>query len=337
MFHCKLVNDPFGDPAAYIEFIYRREAILFDLGEIYPLPPRKILKLSNIFISHTHMDHFIGFDHLLRICLGRDQHINLFGPPGLICSIENKLAAYSWNLVENYTNDFVVHAMEIDQDGMITGCKFRCQNAFRPEMEENGKQSGFLLYESDQYETKCVFLDHKIPCLAFCLEEKKRVNIMKNMLQAMGLPVGPWLTELKNAILRGEPDGMPVQVWWREKGLRVDGEILSLGELKQKAVKLTPGEKIAYITDAIYHDGNIERMIAIAREADHLLIEACFLESDSLRAKDKYHLTAAQAGFLAREANVKRITLFHFSPKYQGNKDLLMKEAMQAFKASPDP
>jgi len=70
MFNARLVNDPFGDPALYLDLRYRREALLFDLGDIQELAPRMILKIDHIFVTHTHMDHFIGFDHLLRICLG---------------------------------------------------------------------------------------------------------------------------------------------------------------------------------------------------------------------------------------------------------------------------
>jgi hypothetical protein len=61
MFSSELINDPFGDPGVYVEFRYRNQAALFDLGDLYSMPPRKLLKISHIFVSHTHMDHFIGF------------------------------------------------------------------------------------------------------------------------------------------------------------------------------------------------------------------------------------------------------------------------------------
>jgi ribonuclease Z len=67
MYNAALINDPFGDPGVYVECKYRREAVLFDLGDLHLLPPRKLLKIDYIFVSHTHMDHFIGFDHLLRL------------------------------------------------------------------------------------------------------------------------------------------------------------------------------------------------------------------------------------------------------------------------------
>ena len=64
LLHPTLVNGRSGDPALYIETLFEKRAILFDLGDISNLPPRKIQRLEHIFVSHTHIDHFIGFDRL---------------------------------------------------------------------------------------------------------------------------------------------------------------------------------------------------------------------------------------------------------------------------------
>jgi ribonuclease Z len=80
------------------------------------------------------MDHFIGFDYLLRVCLGRDCHISIFGPPGFHQQVENKINAYTWNLVENYMNDFAIHVMEVHPDYKLLR-SYHCQKAFKPEID----------------------------------------------------------------------------------------------------------------------------------------------------------------------------------------------------------
>ena len=110
LFQPRLVNDPFGDPGVYVDFLFERRALLFDLGDVSPLSARQLLRVTHAFVSHTHMDHFAGFDALLRILLGRDKVLHLFGPPGFIDRVEHKLAAYTWNLVANYESDLVVRA-----------------------------------------------------------------------------------------------------------------------------------------------------------------------------------------------------------------------------------
>ena len=330
MFNARLVNDPFGDPALYLDLRYRREALLFDLGDIQGLPPRMILKIDHIFVTHTHMDHFIGFDHLLRVCLGREKHLALFGPPGFIGNVEGKLRAYTWNLVENYTNDFRLIATEIHPDRTETAV-FSCRQAFRPGMERREAPFDGTILEREAYRVKGIFLDHRVPCLAFRLEEKRRVNVRKNALAEMGLPGGAWINSLKDSIHRNDPDDRSFRVWWKGQDRKIVERVLPLGELKEKIVKMTPGQKMVYISDVIYSPGNAERIVELARGADVLYIEACFLEEDRERAADKYHLTALQAGHLARLAGVKRFVLFHHSPKYRGMEDRFEEEAMRAF------
>ncbi|HEY6871192.1 MAG TPA: MBL fold metallo-hydrolase [Geobacteraceae bacterium] len=330
LFHPSPVNDPFGDPGLYIDFLFERRSLLFDLGDLSPLPPRKLLRVSHIFVSHTHVDHFIGFDHLVRICLGRDKRVHVFGPPGFIDQVWHRLAAYTWNLVRNYPTDFTVVAVEAHPDGKGVVAQFHCRQGFAPQQVEAETFHDGVLLDEQTFRVRTAFLDHRIPCLAFALEEKNHVNIMKNRLAELGLRVGPWLTELKGAVLRGEPDDLSFRAWWRGESGVVE-RWMPLGELKREILRIVPGQKIAYVTDTAYTPGNAERIVELAAGADYLFIEATFLHEEEERAAEKRHLTARQAGLLAREAGVARVIPIHFSPKYKGREELLRRELEEAF------
>jgi ribonuclease Z len=301
-----LVNGPFDDPGVYVDFLFERRALLFDLGEIGALSPRKILRISHIFISHTHVDHFIGFDHLVRVCLGREKRLHLFGPPGFVDQVWHRLASYTWNLVENYPTDFTVVASEVHPDGKALTAEFHCLKGFPPEGGRSHVMAGGVILDEEAFRVRTVLLDHKTPSLAFTLEEKNHVNIMKNRLEDAGLPVGPWLAQLKRAVLRGEPDDTPFHVWWKEGG-GLRQRQMTLGGLKENVLRIVPGQKITYVTDVVHTPENAARIVDLARGSDYLFIEATFLHEEEARAAAKYHLTARQAGLLAREAGVGRV------------------------------
>ncbi len=330
MFHPSLVNGPFDDPGLYIDFLFEKRAILFDLGDLHLLPPRKILRLSQVFVSHTHMDHFSGFDRIVRILLARDKRLQLFGPPGFIDRVEHRLASYTWNLVENYASDFTIIACESDGTE-LRSAQFRCRNRFSREGEMVSPTVDGMLLDDETFRVRSVILDHKIPCLAFTLEEKNHLNIMKNRLLEQGFPVGPWLRELKLAVLRGDPDKGPFRVWWRDGGA-VHQRFVELGILKQELLRIVPGQKITYVTDVVFSGENVSRIRELAAGSDYFFIEAMFLQEDEERAREKYHLTACQAGTLAREAGVARVIPFHFSTKYLGQGEELFQEVAEAFK-----
>src|SRR6476646_114724 len=130
-FQAGLVNGVWGDPGVCIDLKFQRRAILFDLGDLAAVATRVLLRVSDVFVSHTHMDHFAGFDHLLRVCLGRDTGVRLYGPEGFIDRVEHKLAAYTWNLVQNYETDFVVEVHELRVEGRVPRAQFRSRTQFR--------------------------------------------------------------------------------------------------------------------------------------------------------------------------------------------------------------
>lgn len=329
--HPRLVNGPFGDPALYIEFLYEKRALLFDLGDIAALAPRHILRVTHVFVSHTHMDHFVGFDRLLRICLGRGHTVRMFGPPGFADRVAAKLEAYTWNLVRNYDTDFTLLATEFHPDGSYRSSRFRCREAFAREDGWEGTSPDGVLLDEPAFRVLGFHLDHKIPCLAFRLEEKAHVNIWKNRLTELGLPTGPWLKGLKAAVLKGEPDDTAFKVRWHDSLGRHE-RLYRLGDLKAEVIRMAPGQHIAYVVDAAPNDLNAGQIIHLAKGADVLYIEAAFLEEHAERAEATSHLTARRAGQLAREAGVARMVPFHFSTRYGGEGEgPLIAEAEAAF------
>ena len=293
-----LVNEPFSDPGLFIDFRFGRRALLFDLGDLTPLSPRQLLRVTHAFVSHAHMDHFSGFDRLLRVCLHRKMPLHLVGPAGFGDRIGHKLEAYTLNLLDENSLDFVITACEFDGDGLDRRCEFRAREGFRRREASPARLSAGTLLDEDEFRIRGAVLDHGTPCVAFSFEEKLRVNVWGEGLKSLRLPVGPWLDEAKRAIRRGEPDDSEIVV---RHGLSIP-----LGVLRQHALRTAGGQKFAYVVDAAYHDRNIEGIVALAGGADLLFIEAAFLDADAGVAAERKHLTARQAGVIARRAGVSR-------------------------------
>ncbi|MDR2401016.1 MAG: ribonuclease Z, partial [Deferribacteraceae bacterium] len=117
-FDIRQLNSPFDDSVFFIRTPFRKRAFLLDCGRLGGLRQVELLSLGEIFVSHTHMDHFFGFDRILRSCHAGDQHIALYGPVGIIRNVWGKFAGYTWNLTENYS--FTVSVYELDKSGRIS-------------------------------------------------------------------------------------------------------------------------------------------------------------------------------------------------------------------------
>jgi len=308
-FRASLVNGPFQDCALYVALRWQGDALLFDLGRIDRLNPANCLRLSHVFVSHTHMDHFMGFDQLLRLTLPRDRELTVSGPPGLIDNIAGKLAGYTWNLTESYLFRLIVIERH---EQHLARASFRAASGFvREPMSDVPAPPGALI-ETAGFRIETATLNHRIPCLAFAVVEPRHLNVRTDVLEARGWETGPWLSRLKAAI-RADDDTVPIVIPTAGEPIRLDA-----GALRRELVDDQPGQRIAYVVDTLFDVESAERIIGLARAADVFYCESRFLDADRDEAEKRHHLTARQAGFLARAAGVRRLEVFHFSPRYQG-------------------
>ena len=87
----------------------------------------------------------------------------------------------------------------------------------------------------------------------------------------------------------------------------------TIGELKKGIARISQGQKITYIADIIGSPENIAKAVNLAKDSSHLFIEASFLDEDKGVARDKYHLTAREAGLIARKAKEGANTFSFFT------------------------
>jgi ribonuclease Z len=318
LLHTRLLNGYFEDPCLFVRILHEKRAILFDLGTIHSLKQSELHKITDVFVTHTHMDHFIGFDTLLRGVLRREVPLNIYGPPSILPCIQGKLKGYTWNLIEDYPTEINVFAYN---GRYLTHSIFSAKKKFRKQTSSRS-ESGGLLLEDPMFVVRAVKLDHGIPCLAYSLEEKYHINIDKALLTGKGLSVGPWLNAFKK-IIREQTESS-------RRIIRIGDKDFQVAEISDIA-RITRGQKISYATDIAINPNNIARLIDLIKESDIFFCEAYFLEKDRERAIERSHLTARTAGAIAKKAGVKKLELLHFSPKYTDCPEKVIEEAMREF------
>lgn len=185
-----------------------------------------------------------------------------------------------------------------------SGTTFRYPLHFHPlnmEKEET-------IYENNKLSVSTIPLQHRIPCVGYIFKEKQHP-------------------------LRINKDALPENLSHKElAGLKKGENVLDTsGNIKFTAQELTHKRKksrsYAYCTDTLYLPELAERLKGV----DMLYHEATFLTEKELKATNTYHATAGQAAQLAKDANVGKLIIGHFSARYKNLKPL-EEEARKIFK-----
>lgn len=166
--------------------------------------------------------------------------------------------------------------------------------------------SGGKFFENNDFILEAKTLEHNVPTLGYSLAEKDKRKIDIKYIKKIGIPIGPLLGELQK--------GKSI-VW---KGKKVD---------VSKAAKIVEGKKMTIINDTL-PCGNVD---ALAKNSDLIICEATYSSDLEDKSKKHMHMTAAQAGRLAKKADAGKLVLTHFSARYKDTKEL-EKDAKKYFK-----
>ncbi len=319
MLEATLVNEPDDDAALFVSLTNRAEAFLFDCGTLHPVRIRDLQRIERVFVSHTHIDHFIGFDHLLRMQLFCPQTTTIYGPQGITSQVGSRLRGYAWNLVEK--SDLVIETVEICPDH-LTFTRFPCARQFEPAPPVvHNTEADSLELPQGEVLSWC-WVEHGVPCLAFCLESPTQQRIDKEALGRSGLKPGPWLADLKSG---------------QRQQFELEGRSYTRTELADQLLVEQAGFKLGYVTDTLFNKQTASRLSELLAGCDELWCEAAYLHSQLDKAREHHHLTARQAGRLAREVQAKRLYLFHQSRRYSVGQALHLEEAGKEFEPTRSP
>lgn len=297
-----------GDPSLYIEPLNLAHAFLIDCGNQH-LGHARMLRARFLFLSHTHLDHFIGFDSWMRVHLGSTNTLHVIGPPGTAGHVYHKIHGYVWNLAETVYLKYRV--TELDP----LRC-FELNPATTYELEEVDPVWPSL-DSKEEWSFRFASLQHlSIRSYGYRLFTRDQWRVDEEVLQSSGLKPGPWLKEIKS----------------KEEGtIQIDEKSYDIASLRKELLYFAAGYAITYISDAVFHEENVRNMVDLAMESDHLFCESSFLKEDQERAAKTHHLTTVQAATIARQAKVKQLHLFHFSRRYAGLEHLFLREARSIF------
>lgn len=271
-------------PAVYVE--YNGNRLLFDCGEgtqrqmrIAKIP---FMRLDKIFISHFHADHCLGLGGLIQTMdlFKRTKKLEIYGPEGIHDVIQKVIS----------TGHFILEGFDLEINEISAK---RCKQ----------------IYADEFFRISCAPIDHSVPCLAYCFEEKEKRRFLRKRALSLGVPEGPMFRSLK----KGE-------------SVEVDGRIISPDEVLGPAKK---GKKITYVSDS----RPSKNAITLAKESDLLIHEATFSDDLKESAIQGGHSTSKEAAEIAKSSGSKMLYMTHISQRYS-DASTLEKEACEIFKKS---
>ena len=240
----------------------------------------------------------LKFSRLNHIFISHLHGDHCFGLLGLISTL---------NLLGR-TAELHIHSPKGLEDLMIPVLDFfNRQMTYKVLFHEFGTKEAAVVYEDRSLTVTTIPLRHRMPCCGFLFAEKPGPNhILRDMIDFYQVPVYE-LNRIKNGADYVTPEG----------------EGIPNARLTRPSAA---PRRYAYCSDTIYLPSVTEQIKGV----DLLFHEATFAEDAAPRAKETFHTTASQAARIARDAEVKKLLIGHFSARYD-DEQVLLDEARAVF------
>lgn len=240
----------------------------------------------------------LKFSRLNHIFISHLHGDHCFGLLGLISTL---------NLLGR-TAELHIHSPKGLEDLMIPMLDFfNRQMTYKVLFHEFGTKEAAVVYEDRSLTVTTIPLRHRMPCCGFLFAEKPGPNhILRDMIDFYQVPVYE-LNRIKNGADYVTPEG----------------EVIPNARLARPSAA---PRRYAYCSDTIYLPSVTEQVKGV----DLLFHEATFAEDAAPRAKETFHTTASQAARIARDAEVKKLLIGHFSARYD-DEQVLLDEARVVF------
>ena len=219
---------------------------------------------------------------------------HVFGIPGLLSTLA--LSGYNKTLFiygPKGTKDFMGALLKI----------FKFAQKYEIKVKEvKGK---FL--ETDDFYLEAEGMEHGIPTNAYVFVKKGQTRIDKKKLKKSKLPHGPLLKKLK------------------------EGKNISYKGKKYLAKNLTykvGDKKVAIVLDTKLN----KNIVNFVKDSDLLVCDSSFDSVLEDKAREHLHLTARQAGEIAKKSKSKKLVLTHISQRYDKEPKKILDDAKKVFK-----
>lgn len=226
----------------------------------------------------------IKFSRLNHIFISHLHGDHCLGLPGLVSTL---------GMLGRMGDLFIYGPAEVGEYVQVIE-KLFCQGSpFQMKFQAVDTNNYNLVMEDRSVSVYSLPMKHRVPCCGYLFVEKERSpHIIREMIDFYKIPIS------KIELIKQGADFVTEE-----------REVIPNKILTRPA---EPAKRYAYCSDTAF----FPKIVPYIEGVDLLYHEATFLEADSARAYETFHSTTKQAASIARDAQVKKLLIGHYSARY---------------------